>query len=192
MRGFIVGVIVTLVVLLVGVLGAAKFGLINIRADAPMNSMEKEIAEMAMDSGVEKSAPHIDNPIQPTDDNLMTGAMLYEKNCSLCHGSASDKGHVSPMSQAFYPRVPQIIRTIPGDPDWHLFWVTKTGIRWTGMSAWEKTMKDDDIWRVITFIKHSDKLSPTVQEMWQTFATPSGIAPPSSTNPAPPTKAKQK
>jgi mono/diheme cytochrome c family protein len=185
MRGFILGVLVTLIVLALGVFVVAKFGLVNIRADAPVNSMEKEIAEMAMDSGVEKSAPHTDNPIQPTDDNLMTGAMLYEKNCSLCHGSVSDKGRDSPMSQAFYPRVPQIVRRIPGDPDWHLFWVTKTGIRWTGMAAWEKTIKDDDIWRIITFIKHSDKLSPTVQEMWQTFGTPSGIAPSSSANPAP-------
>jgi mono/diheme cytochrome c family protein len=153
-----------------------------------MNSMEKEAAEMAMDASVERSAPKTENPIQPTDDNLMTGAMLYEKNCSLCHGSVSDKGHISPMSSAFYPRVPQIIRRIPGDPDWHVFWVTKTGIRWTGMPAWGKTMKDDDIWRIITFIKHSDKLSPTVQEMWQTFGTPSGISPSSTANPAAPSK----
>jgi mono/diheme cytochrome c family protein len=188
MRGFILGVLVTLVLLLAGGFLFLKLGFVNIRADAPMNSMEKEAAEMAMDASVERSAPKTENPIQPTDDNLMTGAMLYEKNCSLCHGSVSDKGHISPMSSAFYPRVPQIIRRIPGDPDWHVFWVTKTGIRWTGMAAWGKTMKDDDIWRIITFIKHSDKLSPTVQEMWQTFGTPSGISPSSTANPAAPSK----
>jgi mono/diheme cytochrome c family protein len=184
MRGFILGVVVTLLVLFGGFFLFLRMGFVNVRADTPMNSMEKEAAEMAMDASVERSAPKTDNPIQPTEDNLMTGAMLYEKNCALCHGSVNDKGHVSPMSGAFYPHVPQIVRRIPGDPDWHLFWVTKTGIRWTGMPAWEKTMKDEDIWRVITFVKHSDKLPPSVQEMWQTFGTPSGIAPPSAA-PAP-------
>jgi mono/diheme cytochrome c family protein len=192
MRGFILGVVITLLVLVVGVFAVAKFGMVNISAEAPMNSIEKDIAEMAMDSGVDKAAPHVENPIQPTEDNLMTGAMLYEKNCSTCHGSIADKGRVSPMSQAFYPRVPQITRRIPGDEDWHLFWVTKKGIRWTGMAAWGKTMKDDDIWRVITFIKHSDKLPPSVQEMWQTYATPSGIAPPSATKATTASKEKQK
>ena len=180
MRGFILGVIITLVVLFGGLLLFLKLGMVDVRAAQPISSIEHELAEMAMDSSVERRAPHTENPIQPTDDNLMTGAMLYEKNCSLCHGSAADKGHVSPMGQAFYPHVPQIIRRIPGDEDWHLFYVTKYGIRDTGMPAWEKSMKDDDIWRVISFIKHSDKLSPTVQEMWQTYATPSGVAPPAA------------
>ena len=187
MRGFILGVIITLIVLFGGVFLYLKLGLLDIRAAQPISSIEHEMAEMAMDSSVEHRAPHTDNPIQPTDDNLMTGAMLYEKNCSLCHGSVSDKGHVSPMGQAFYPHVPQIIRRIPGDEDWHLFYVTKYGIRDTGMPAWEKTMKDDDIWSVISVVKHSDKLSPAVQEMWQTYGTPSGVSPTSNT-PAPPNK----
>lgn len=188
MKGFILGVVITLVVLFGGVFFYLKLGLLDIRAAQPISGIEHEMAEMAMDASVDHSAPHLDDPIQATDDNLMTGAMLYEKNCSLCHGSVADKGHVSPMSQAFYPRVPQIIRRIPGDPEWHLFYVTKYGIRDTGMPAWEKTMKDDDIWRVISFVKHSDKLSPQVQEMWQTYGTPSGIAPSSTANPAPPNK----
>jgi mono/diheme cytochrome c family protein len=183
MRGFILGVIITLVVLFGGLLLFLKLGMVDVRAAQPISGVENTLANMAMDASVEHRAPHLDNPIQPTDDNLMTGAMLYEKNCSLCHGSAADKGHTSPMAQAFYPHVPQVVRRIPGDEDWHLFYVTKWGIRDTGMPAWEKTMKDDDIWRVISFIKHSDKLSPTVQEMWQTYATPSGVAPPNSTNP---------
>lgn len=188
MRGFILGVIITLVVLFGGVFLFLKLGLFDIRAAQPINPIEKSMAEIAMDASVDRQAPHTENPVPVNDDNLMTGAMLYEKNCSLCHGSVSDKGHTSPMATAFYPHVPQIIRRIPGDEEWHLFYVTKYGIRDTGMPAWEKTMKDDDIWRVISFIKHSDKLSPAVQEMWQTYGTPSGVAPSSSNNPAPPEK----
>ncbi len=190
MRGFILGVLVTLVVLFGGIFLFLKLGMLDVRAAQPISSIEHEMAEMAMDASVEKRAPRTENPIKPTDDNLMTGAMLYEKNCSLCHGGVADPNHTSPMAQAFYPHVPQIVRRIPGDEDWHLFYVTKYGIRDTGMPAWEKTMKDDDIWRVISFIKHSDKLSPTVQEMWQTYGTPSGVAPagPNSQSKTPPNK----
>ena len=184
--------ILTLIVLFGGVFLFLKLGMVDIRAAQPISTIEHEMAEMAMDASVEKRAPHTDNPIQPTDDNLMTGAMLYEKNCALCHGGVADPNHVSPMGQAFYPHVPQVVRRIPGDEDWHLFYVTKYGIRDTGMPAClQKTMKDDDIWHIITFIKHSDKLPPTVQEMWQTYGTPSGIAPSSSANPAPPPPPKK-
>lgn len=195
MRGFILGVLVTLVVLLGGTFLFLKFGFLNVRADAPMSSIEHQIATTAMEASIERAARTGDfegkaNPVKPTEDNLMTGAMLYEKNCSLCHGSVADKGRVSPLAGAFYPKVPQIVRRIPNDADWELFWMTKTGIRWTGMPAWGKTLSDTDIWTIVTFVKHSDKLPPSVQEMWRSFSTNSGIAPAPPAPPAPAGKKK--
>ncbi len=190
MRGFILGILFTLIALVVGAFVFLKLGYVDVRADKPVGRVERQVANMAMDASVERAAKAgrfegKDNPVRPTEDNLMTGAMLYEKNCAMCHGSSADRGHASPMSSAFYPNVPQIVRRIPGDPDWHLFWVTKTGIRWTGMPAWGKTLNDNDIWTIITFVKNSDRLPQSVQEMWRSFATPSGVAPAASPSPTP-------
>jgi hypothetical protein len=40
----------------------------------------------------------------------------------------------------------------------------------TGMPSWDGVLSDDDMWKVIAFVKHSDKLPPDVQAMWQQAA----------------------
>jgi mono/diheme cytochrome c family protein len=168
MRGFILGVIITVLVLIGGVFATVHFGWFPVGADNPPGAMEKKLANMAMDEYVDHHAPNQQNPIQPTDDNLADGARIYEQNCALCHGGASNK--VSPMRSKFSPPVPQIINRIPHDDDAHLWWVTKHGIRMTGMPAWDGVLTDDDMWKVIAFVKHSNSLSPQVQEAWHMMA----------------------
>src|SRR3954451_23818481 len=66
---------------------------------------------------------------------------------------------------------PQLINRIPHDPDNWLFWVTKHGVRMTGMPAWDGIMSDEEIWSVIAFIKNSNTLPPEVAAAWQTLAS---------------------
>ena len=74
------------------------------------------------------------------------------------------------MRDKFNPPAPQLINRIPHDDDAWLFWVTKHGVRMTGMPTWDGIMSDDEMWKVIAFIKHSDKLPPDVQAVWQKMA----------------------
>ena len=71
------------------------------------------------------------------------------------------------MRDKFNPPVPQLVNRIPHDHDAWIFWVTKHGVRMTGMPAWDGVMSDDEIWKIVAFIKHSDKLPPDVQAAWQ-------------------------
>ena len=41
-----------------------------------------------------------------------------------------------------------------------LFWVTKNGIRMTGMPAWGPTHNDKDIWSVVAFVQTLPNLGP--------------------------------
>jgi mono/diheme cytochrome c family protein len=143
---------------------------------------------MAMDEYVDRNAPKQDNPMQPNAQNLIAGARLYEQHCSYCHGGLLQR--VSPMRAKFNPPVPQIINRIPGDPDAHLFWVAKHGIRLTGMPSWAGILSDDQIWQVIAFVKHSANLPPEAQEAWRQAAAPAtaNSAPPQA---APPTQGGQ-
>ncbi len=165
MRGFIVGVIVTLLLLACGGYLVANRGWYPIGADNPPSSMERRLANMAMDAYVEGHAPSQENPFKPTPENLTSGAQTYEMHCALCHGGAAQR--ISVMRTKFNPPVPQIINRIPGDPDANLWWVTKHGIRMTGMPSWDRVLSDDDIWKVILFVKHSDKLPPETQKAWK-------------------------
>ena len=100
------------------------------------------------------------------------GKALFVGNCAFCHGGA--KAKISPMRDNFSPPVPQLINRIPHDDDAWLFWVTKHGVRMTGMPAWDGILSDDEMWKVIAFIKHSDQLPPEVQASWQKMASTPG------------------
>ena len=79
-------------------------------------------------------------------------------HCSLCHGGAAPR--ISALQTKFNPPVPQIINRVPTDPDANFFRITKHGIRLTGMPGWDGILTDNEIWTVVAFIKHSDKLPP--------------------------------
>jgi thiosulfate dehydrogenase len=170
MRGLISGVVLTLVVLCGGAYLAASLGWIPVGADNAPGMLERRLANMATDAYVERHAPNQENPFKPTAENLSDGAREYEMHCSLCHGGAADR--ISKMQAKFSPPVPQLIDRIPDDPDANLFWIAKHGIRMTGMPGWDRVMTDEDIWKVILFVKHSDKLPPDALKAWKEAAGP--------------------
>ena len=53
------------------------------------------------------------------------------------------------------------------DPDWHVYYAVRTGVRYTGMPAWNKALGDQDMWKVTAFLTHLDSLPPAVQEYWK-------------------------
>jgi thiosulfate dehydrogenase len=161
MKGVVVGVIATIVALAGAAFVVSHFGLYPIGADNPPSAIERMLAMRAMDVYADKHKPDGDNPVAPTVAALTAGAAKYETHCALCHGGATAK--ISPMQNKFSPPVPQLVDKIPHDPDAWIFWVTKHGVRMTGMPSWDGVLSDDEMWQIAAFIKHSDQLPPGVQ-----------------------------
>jgi len=168
MKGFVAGVIVTIVALVAGVLAVANLGLFPIGADNPPGRVEKMLASRAMNVYADNHKPAGDNPIPPLAANLTDGAREYEEHCAVCHGGAKTK--ISVLQNQFSPPAPQLINRIPHDPPSWLFWVTKHGVRMTGMPAWAGVLSDEEIWKVVAFIKSSGSLPPETQAAWQAAA----------------------
>jgi len=165
MRNFVLGVIFTLVVLaLIGV-GFALLGFVPTNADTTPPKWEERLANSSLDASMERHAPRANNPLPPTDDTIIDGMKVYTMNCAGCHGDLNQKEQT--FGRSFYPPAPQLILHPPDDPDWHLYYAIRTGVRYTGMPAWEKTMSDSDIWKVTTFLTHMEKLSPAAQQYWK-------------------------
>jgi mono/diheme cytochrome c family protein len=165
MRGFILGVIITLVVLFVAGLLVAEFGLFPTSADATPPSLERRIAMTAMDSSMDRHAPRAFSPIPATDDNLIDGAKLYTMNCALCHGTMDYKP--SALEHSMYPPPPQLILDPLDDPEWHIYYAIRTGVRYTGMPAWGHVMNEQDMWKVTMFLSRLEKLPPGVLQYWK-------------------------
>jgi mono/diheme cytochrome c family protein len=166
MGKFILGVVVTLIVLILGVLGFATLGFFPTRANTEAPRLERRIAMGAVDASSERHAPRVNNPLTLTDQNLEDGMKLYTMHCAVCHGGLDRKPNT--LSRSFYPPAPGLIADPPDDPEWRTFYTIRTGIRYTGMPAWDKTLSELEMWRITMLLSHLDKLPPTVQEYWKT------------------------
>jgi len=166
MRGFIFGVILTLLVIFGGGYFYVTTGRFDTRAVGPAPSpFERRTANQSVDEWVDDHAPKQANPFQPTMENIADGSKVYDKNCAVCHGDL--KQPESPMHRKFYPSVPQLMNHTPDDPDGNLFYVVKYGVRYTAMPGWDGVLSDDDIWKSVLFIKNSDKMKSNAPEQTQ-------------------------
>jgi mono/diheme cytochrome c family protein len=166
MGKFILGVVVTLAALVLGGLGIAMLGFFPTNANVTPPAIERRIANGALDASMERHAPRATNPVPPTDQNLIDGMKIYTMNCALCHGGLNRQP--SSIATGLYPPAPNLISDPLDDPEWHIFYAIRTGIRYTGMPAWEKTLSEQDMWKVTGLLSHLNKLPPAVQEYWKT------------------------
>lgn len=173
MSKFIWGVIVTVLIIIVGGGAMALLGFMPTGANVTPPRWERHIAMTALDRSIERHAPRVNNPIPPTDENLIDGMKLYVMSCAECHGGLDRKP--AAMAGSFYPPAPSLIVRPLDDPEWQVFYTVRTGIRYTAMPAWEKTMSEQDMWKITGFLTRVEKLPPAVQEYWKKSA---GVAPP--------------
>ena len=159
MRNFVLGILFTIVVLALAGIGLALLGFLPTRANTPPPKMEQHIAMSALDNSVDRHAPRTNNPVPPTDENLIAGLKIYTMNCAGCHGGLDRKESV--FGHSFYPPAPQLILHPLDDPEWHIYYAVRTGVRYTGMPAWNKTLTEPDMWKVTAFLARVEKLLQT-------------------------------
>jgi mono/diheme cytochrome c family protein len=159
MRGFILGILFTLIVLAAGGWWCLQQGYIDFAADHKPSSTEEKIAMNAVDAWTERRAPDTKDPLAPTEANIAAGAQLYLDHCAGCHGVPSNPD--SPFGRSFNPPVPEFFKDAPDMSESQNFYIIQHGIRWTGMPAWGQTLSDTQIWEIVRFLGNVEKLPPT-------------------------------
>ena len=128
MRGFINGVVFTLAALLAAVIAGVWFGVLPSGADEKPLPFERLAAHRALHASIARDTAGVENPLQPTDDNLLAGVKLYGANCAVCHGAADAKA--SNLAQGFYVRAPQLAKDgVEDDAESETHWKLVHGIR---------------------------------------------------------------
>ena len=150
MRNFILGIVVTIWFCCLAALALPCSVFCRPAPTALPPEMERHLAMSALDNSVERHAPRINNPVPPTDENLIEGLKIYTMNCALCHGGIDRQP--STLANSFYPPPPNLILQPPDDAEWHVFYVIRNGVRYSGMPAWDKTLSEPDIWKVTAFL----------------------------------------
>jgi thiosulfate dehydrogenase len=177
LKGFIVGVLATLVILLIiGYVGITQGLLIPANADAKPSQMERWMASRSLDATIAREMPAQTNPIAATDENFESGIKLYVANCAACHGVPGERP--STIAIGLYQHAPQLARHgVEDDPEGETFWKIKHGIRLTGMPSFTRSLSDEQIWTLALFLKHMDALPPGPDGIWRAAKTPVALAP---------------
>jgi mono/diheme cytochrome c family protein len=165
MRGFISGVILTLLIIGVGGFLVIKKGYLSFNADQEPGFVEKKMAMSAMDASTDRHAPDVKNPVAANEENIVDGAKLYVDHCAGCHGVPSNPE--SQFGRSFYPSVPPFFKDAPDMPENQNFYIIQHGVRWTGMPAWNKTLSEKQMWQVVTFLSNIEKLPPAAIKEFQ-------------------------
>ncbi len=169
MRRFLLGFIAAVVIVILAEFLWIRLGFVNSRADVPESVLERRIAMPSLDASLDRHAAQAHNPIQITDANLLAGMKIYQTNCAGCHGDIHQTHQA--FGDAFYPRAPQFMEDTPDMPENQNFYIVQHGIRLTGMPAFGSSLKAQEVWQVITFLSHIDKLSPELSEQWKAIAS---------------------
>ena len=86
------------------------------------------------------------------------GFVICRRECVMCHTPAGRKPR--PMAIGFNPQAPNFGPGADDMSDAELSWVTKNGIRFTGMPAWGPSLKDSEISDVVAFVMALPKMTP--------------------------------
>jgi thiosulfate dehydrogenase len=168
LKGVLFGVLLTIIIAVIGAYALLRLGLIPANADSKPGRLETWMAETSLDSTLRREAPQDKNPIDLTEQNLISGIRLFAQNCAVCHGSAQGAASPSPIAKGLYQRPPQLATDgVEDDPEGVSFWKIKHGIRLTGMPSFARSLSDQQIWTLALFLKHMDKLPPAAQQAWQ-------------------------
>jgi len=148
----------TILVLLLVAIVVAATGAITVGADVKPGLIERTLAPWARDRAVERHAPKVLNPYAGDPSAIAVGMDHYRENCLVCHGAPGIPA--TEIAKGLNPPPPSLGSEESDTPDGELFWVTKHGIRLTSMPAFGPTHTDEEIWKIVAFVRHLPDLTP--------------------------------
>lgn len=156
-------------------LGIAAAGLVPIAASSGHWKITDWFLHWTMQNSA-RTYSAVQTPKQVRDDSgLVSAAGHFRQACQVCHGAPG--ALPSPVMQAATPPAPDLAKTAGHYTDRELFWIIRHGVKYTGMPAWPVSGRDDEIRRMVGFVRRLPTMTPQ-QYRDLTEQTPAAAAPP--------------
>lgn len=134
-------------------------GLYNVAATEQHLQPIFTLLERAMRQSVRLRASVIETPPLGDEALVQRGAACFQDKCALCHGAPGvAQGDIGKSMQ------PLPGPLVDAPRHWkarELFWVTRHGIRMSGMPAWQYRLTDAELWSVVAFLQRLPELNAT-------------------------------
>jgi mono/diheme cytochrome c family protein len=126
------------------------------------SSQHFQVVHTVLEQGMRDSVRHHARAVLVPDlaspQQIARGAAVYRDNCAQCHGGPG-------FAQS---NIGKSMQPLPGplvDASRHwsaaqLYWITKNGIKMSGMPAWEYHLADAELWAVVAFVQRLPALTP--------------------------------
>ena len=169
--GAIIGLIVAAVILLILFVHS---GLYDLAATYPDSAPVKWIMSTTMDNSVKRHARGIKVPALDDAAMIQAGAHHYRDDCQMCHGAPGVR--IGEVGLGLNPKPPELTEAAG---DWkpnELFWLTKYGVRMTGMPGWGVIDSDDELWETVAFARKLPTMTPAEYQALTKQAPPKSNA----------------
>ena len=140
-----------------GVLAVIYSGVYDVSAASQHTAPVYWALEIGMLKAVQRRARGIEAP--PLDDPQLVrrGFVLHRAACVQCHGAPG----VAPdaAGQGLLPVPNNLVQTAREWRAAEIYWVTRNGLKMTGMPAWGMRFTDDELWAIVAFVKTLPQLT---------------------------------
>lgn len=153
--GWVVSVILLLALLIVVFV---YLGLYDVSANRRDSALVRRTMRIITVRSVRHHAAGIKTPALDDPKIVSMGFDHYSRMCVFCHGAPGIQPRE--LGKSLNPRPPKLVETARHWKPNELFWITKNGVRMTGMPAWGTTHSDDEIWAMVAFMQKLRGLTP--------------------------------
>lgn len=133
-----------------GAIGFAYSGLYDVRASSPHSGPVNWLLSTTSHASIERQASNVSVPDLSDSALVQAGVNDFDAMCAGCHGAPGKSPEA--MGQGLNPPAPDLVESAAHMSTAELFWVTKHGIKMTGMPAWGASHDDDALWPVVAFM----------------------------------------
>lgn len=131
-------------------------GIYDVGASSPHGGLSSWVLETTMHSSVERRADRVEVPELADRSLVLAGVNDFEQMCVQCHGAPGREP--AALGKGLNPPAPDLSESAQEMSAAELFWITKHGIRMTGMPAWGTTHDDEELWPVVAFLTELPQL----------------------------------
>lgn len=167
-KGFILGVVAVLLVSAAIGYAILANGVIDPSANQPIPGWERWMAKTSIRAYLKNNTPNLTNPLKPTPAVLNDAVVIYVNNCAVCHGFADNKETAIGSGLNKKPNL-FAEEDWSQDADGLVYWFIDRGVRLTGMPSFHETLTQEEIWKLVAFIKNIKKLPPETDKLWRSF-----------------------
>ncbi len=153
---YLITVVITLGVLVIGAVAFVYSGLYNIGADDHHTKPVFAIMQTLREHSIHARSKDLAVPDLNDPQLILKGAGQYAAMCTECHLAPGKKD--SEIRPGLYPQPPNLsqVRIDPKDE----FWVIKHGIKMSAMPAWGASHDDATIWSMVAFLQKLPDMTP--------------------------------